>query len=218
MWVQKELAPEFEKLTGIKVEMELLGRDDVLRKALLDAEKKAGVYDLYYIDELEVIATFMEKNAIVDIYEFIDTHQDFFYPDYDLPDLIPVSHFTYNGKLAGLPFETFLRLYTYRRDLFEDPSEKKAFSSKYGWELRPPKTWDEYEQIAEFFTRPPDLYGHIAMPSSATIVPDFEILLMTYGIPSCGFTLARRASFSEDGSLDSPAVIAFFKKYIELSS
>ncbi|BAS26259.1 ABC transporter substrate-binding protein [Limnochorda pilosa] len=47
----------------------------------------------------------------------------------------------------------------YRRDLFEDPVEKARFQERYGYELRPPQTLREYRDVAEFFHRPPDLYG-----------------------------------------------------------
>jgi multiple sugar transport system substrate-binding protein len=48
----------------------------------------------------------------------------------------------------------------YRKDLFEDPRERKAFAEQYGRELKPPSTWDEFYQTARFFTRPSQsLYG-----------------------------------------------------------
>jgi len=48
----------------------------------------------------------------------------------------------------------------YRKDLFEDPKEKEAFKKKYGYELAPPKTWNQLRDIAAFFTRPEkNLYG-----------------------------------------------------------
>jgi len=49
---------------------------------------------------------------------------------------------------------------TYRKDLFEDPENKAAFEDEYGYELAPPETWEQYYDIAEFFTRPDDnLWG-----------------------------------------------------------
>jgi multiple sugar transport system substrate-binding protein len=41
----------------------------------------------------------------------------------------------------------------YRKDLFENPEEQAAFQEKYGYELQPPETWDQWLDIAEFFTR-----------------------------------------------------------------
>jgi len=59
----------------------------------------------------------------------------------------------------ALPAEVDAAGYVYRTDLFEDPKEKTAFKTKYGYELAPPKTYAQLRDIAEFFTRPPDLYG-----------------------------------------------------------
>jgi multiple sugar transport system substrate-binding protein len=63
------------------------------------------------------------------------------------------------GRYWALPAEVDAAGYVYRKDLFEDPKEKAAFKAKYGYELAPPKTYDQLRDIAEFFTRPPNLYG-----------------------------------------------------------
>ena len=42
----------------------------------------------------------------------------------------------------------------YRKDLFENADEKQAFKKKYGYDLAPATTLQQYRDIAEFFTRP----------------------------------------------------------------
>ena len=42
----------------------------------------------------------------------------------------------------------------YRKDLFEAPDERNAFAEHYERELKPPATWEEFHEIARFFTRP----------------------------------------------------------------
>ena len=42
----------------------------------------------------------------------------------------------------------------YRKDWFEDAAEKTAFKVRYGYELAVPDTWDQFRDVAEFFTRP----------------------------------------------------------------
>ena len=64
-----------------------------------------------------------------------------------------------DGKLYALMYDGDNLQVIYRTDLFNDPTEQKNFKAKYGWDLAPPKTWDQFMQIAEFFTRPPKLYG-----------------------------------------------------------
>jgi multiple sugar transport system substrate-binding protein len=64
-----------------------------------------------------------------------------------------------NGKTYAFMYDGDLLQVIYRKDLFNDPKERSAFKSKYGRDLAPATTWDEYMQIAEFFQRPPNLYG-----------------------------------------------------------
>src|SRR5207245_1124115 len=79
------------------------------------------------------------------------------------PDLLK-AYVTYNDTIVGLPSHVDLMMLLYRTDLFEDPKEKDAFKQKYGAELAVPKTWDEFDEIAGFFTRPDaQLWGHAAM-------------------------------------------------------
>jgi multiple sugar transport system substrate-binding protein len=64
-----------------------------------------------------------------------------------------------NGHLYALPYDGDWHMLYYRSDLFSDPKEKAAFKAKYGYDLAAPTTWKQYMDIAQFFTRPPSLYG-----------------------------------------------------------
>lgn len=69
----------------------------------------------------------------------------------------------WNGRTLSQTIDGDVHTYTYRIDLFENPEEQKAFKAKYGYDLAPPKTWDEYIQISEFFQRPDKgLWGNAA--------------------------------------------------------
>lgn len=82
-------------------------------------------------------------------------------------DLFPglVSEAQVDGTFVGMPVWTNSEILFYRTDLFEDPKEQADFQAKYGYELAPPTTWEEYTDVAEFFTRDTDgdgqtdLYG-----------------------------------------------------------
>jgi multiple sugar transport system substrate-binding protein len=82
--------------------------------------------------------------------------------DPQLADYLPVYRdpvIKRDGKLYALMYDGDNLQVIYRADLFNDPTEQKNFKAKYGWDLAAPKTWDQFMQIAEFFTRPPNLYG-----------------------------------------------------------
>ncbi len=66
----------------------------------------------------------------------------------------------YKGVIYATQYDGDVKLLHYRYDLMNDPEEQKAFEEKYGYELHCPRTWQEYYDIAEFFTRPDDdFYG-----------------------------------------------------------
>lgn len=59
----------------------------------------------------------------------------------------------YGGKLYALPYDgDVLNLY-YRKDLFNDSTEKANFKKKYGYDLKAPETWEEFRDMGEFFCR-----------------------------------------------------------------
>jgi multiple sugar transport system substrate-binding protein len=59
----------------------------------------------------------------------------------------------WKDKLYGVASNTCIMFYVYRKDLFENEGEKAAFKAKYGYDLATPKDWNQYKDMAEFFTR-----------------------------------------------------------------
>ena len=88
-----------------------------------------------------------------------------------------------SGKYWALPAEVDANGFLYRTDLFEDENEKATFKEKYGYALASPKTYDELRDIAEFFTRPPNLYGVAPWYSKEYdgITMGFQQVMWSYG-------------------------------------
>lgn len=59
---------------------------------------------------------------------------------------------TMGDQIYGLPWKPDVMVYYYRKDWLEDDANKAAFKEKYGYDLAPAKTWEQYQDIAEFFT------------------------------------------------------------------
>jgi multiple sugar transport system substrate-binding protein len=64
-----------------------------------------------------------------------------------------------NGKYVGMPAWANAEILFYRKDLFESAKEKAAFQQKYGYDLAAPTTWEQFQDVAQFFTRGTTLYG-----------------------------------------------------------
>jgi len=178
--IMREFIPEFEEITGIKVEMENVPWTDVYKKTSLDLAAGTGVYDEMYV-EGEIRAAFAEAGYLEPLDKYI-ANPKITDPNLDLADFIPECIWatgvyppdtrnefrSTKGTLYALPFDNAAMLLFYRKDLFEDPIEKAKFKAKYGYDLGVPVTWDQYRDIAEFFTRDTDgdgridLYGCVA--------------------------------------------------------
>lgn len=59
----------------------------------------------------------------------------------------------YGGAVYALPYDgDVLNLY-YRKDVFSNAAEKTAFKKRFGYELKAPDTWEQFLDMAKFFTR-----------------------------------------------------------------
>lgn len=77
--------------------------------------------------------------------------------DPNMDDVLVPFRELYNkwgGQTYALTIDGDVLVLMYRADLFNNEDEKAAFMEQYGRELRPPETWDEWLEVAAFFTRP----------------------------------------------------------------
>lgn len=59
------------------------------------------------------------------------------------------------GEIVSIPLDSDIALLYLRKDLLEDPARREQFMKRYGKPLEAPRTWDEYQQLLEFFHDPP---------------------------------------------------------------
>ena len=57
-----------------------------------------------------------------------------------------------NGKIYGFPDDGDVFVLYYRKDIFDDPKSKEEFKAKFGYDLAPPKTWKQFDEIGQFLT------------------------------------------------------------------
>ena len=67
----------------------------------------------------------------------------------------------WNGSYIGMPTWANAEVIYYRKDLWGDAEEQAAFMAEYGYELAPPTNWQEFTDMAVFFTRDTDGDGAI---------------------------------------------------------
>jgi multiple sugar transport system substrate-binding protein len=119
-----------------------------------------------------------------------------------------------SGQYWAYPTEGDANGWAYRKDLFEDPDEMAAFEAEYGYPLDVPENYDQFFDIANFFTRPEDgLYGVALYGSNGydSMTMGAENIMFTYG------GLWQDPATNEVlGVVDSPENIAAVQMYRDL--
>ncbi|TPW27494.1 sugar ABC transporter substrate-binding protein [Martelella alba] len=143
--------PEWEKMTGAKVEI-------VSSKNHFDLDREIK-----------------QDIAAGSVNWCVGSNHTSFAPQYgdlyiDLTDYIPQSELDkyvpgtlasakVDGRLVQLPRVTDVSNLYYKKSLYADPKNQAAWKEKYGTDLAPPKTFDEFKDQIIFFADPPNLYG-----------------------------------------------------------
>ncbi|WP_409305062.1 ABC transporter substrate-binding protein [Peribacillus sp. SCS-155] len=150
----KELAKEYEKETGVKINVELVGRDAIHQKLALAIAGKND-YDLFNID-YPWVPEFAASGSLYPLDDLIKKN------NVDTSKYLPRAlaltqwngkngEFGEGGEIYGLPQTIHPHLLWYRSDLFNDVKMKADFKAEYGYDLAPPKTMKEFQDMAKYF-------------------------------------------------------------------
>ena len=165
----------------VEVEMIPMELHDLYEATLTTNGLKNGAWDIAHLNT-DWIFDAVNSQSVENLNDFIAQQPPENFPEGWHSSLLHLQQI--NNGVYGLPFHDGPECLMYRKDLFDDPSEKATFKNRYNYELRPPKTWQEFTQIAEFFHRPEDnLYGCVFAnyPDGHNMVFDFCLQLWTRG-------------------------------------
>src|SRR5438552_201466 len=74
--------------------------------------------------------------------------------NFAMDDIVPVFAkvmLRYNGKLVSMPYDGDIHIMYWNKVAFERAENKAKFKAKYNYDLKPPKTWKQWDDAAEFF-------------------------------------------------------------------
>lgn len=144
-------AAEFQKETGITAAIEQVARPLWGERKVRELLEDSGLYDVVMVGGGDDLLWVRQKAHILPLDQYLSKD--------DVAQLSLGDYFKVDDKLIGVPqYYNFPMLY-YRKDMLEDPKEQAAFKAKYGRTLTVPRNFDELEQVAEFFNRPPKMSG-----------------------------------------------------------
>ncbi len=150
-WAEN-VAKDFEKKTGYKVNIVKMDLPTMYEKEVLDMVGGTGAYDVITWN-VSWKAEWANNGYLLPLDDYIAKEDP---KELDFGDITPILVKTgggWGGKTYGLPYYTYTQGMFYRCDLFEDPTEMANFEKKYGYKLDIPTTYDQMADIAQFFTR-----------------------------------------------------------------
>ncbi|SCY91972.1 multiple sugar transport system substrate-binding protein [Flavobacterium anhuiense] len=168
---------------NIKMEAEMIPLElhDLYETTISEKGLKEGKWDIAHINT-DWIFDAVNENAVLNLFSLIGENPPENYPFGWHKSLLHLQKLS-NG-IYGLPFHDGPECLIYRKDLFENETEKENFKNQFGYELSTPKTWQEFAEIATFFNRPEqNLYGAVFAnyPDGHNMVFDFCLQLWTRG-------------------------------------
>lgn len=165
--------PKWEEMTGAKVEV--LSRKNHFE---LDREIKqdiaAGTLD-WCVGSNHTSFAPQYGNIYVDLNGLIpaDVLGKF--------DALAIKNSTVDGKLVQLPRHSDVSNLFYKKSLYADQANKDAFKAKYGYDLTPPETFDQFKDQAMFFANAPTFYGTQYVGKDEAITGRFYEMLVANG-------------------------------------
>ena len=154
MWsnYQRAVQPvrqEFAAATNIDIKkMQDISVFDIPARAMAEALSKSGEFDFFHMDS-NMIPSLASAGLLAPLDEYMKKANFKINAVGDFGKLM-----TYKGKTYGIPTDGNVMVQFMRKDLMEDPEERKAFADKHGKEMAWPETWeDELELYKHFYPR-----------------------------------------------------------------
>lgn len=199
--------------------------DDAFNKANQDFANGTGLYDIvllynfslssfvrndyvYKLDELYKVANVpdslraFEKDIFPEAWKEVSYYQD------------PKTH---EIEKIGYPFATNTNILIYNKKLFNDEKQKEKYKKEYGKELEVPTTWEDFANIAKFFTQPENkLYGVCLQGADSWVYGEFMNYLFSMG----GKMMDKQYGWQGDENtpilLNTPEALKALEFYISL--
>lgn len=223
-----ELEAEYEKLnSNIDLRFHPNTFDDAFNKSNQDFANKTGIYDIVLQYNFS-LASFVENDYVYKLDEMFDKvkvadslrvfEKDIF------PEAWKEVSYYQNAKTnkiekIGYPFATNTNVLVYNKRLFEDEKNKSEYKKLYGKDLVVPTTWDDFFNIAKFFTKPDKKqYGFSYQGANTWVYGEFVNFLFSMGGKVMDKQYGWQGNSNTPILLNTPEALKALKFYLSLKS
>lgn len=164
----KEMIPEFEKETGIKVNMDIYGEDQLSQKLTVEFTASGGnTVDAFMFRPFQEGRMFYKNGWYTELNPYFENDTD-----YDINDFTDssLSSSRYDGIQTGIPLTCEMGVLFYRKDILEAKG------------IAVPKTFEELEAAAKLLHDPDNEFsGFVARGQRAALITQFSAYLYGFG-------------------------------------
>ncbi len=148
-WSLKMIAKVYENESNGKITFDLFSYSELEEVLYKEARNKSELYDGIMMD-ITWLEGLVESGYVLNLDNLKQSNKRYFD---GFIDGILKGYGMYVESLYAFPFMSGAQILFYLKDLFEDPTIKRKFKRLYRQELVPPKTWAQFNIVAEFFTK-----------------------------------------------------------------
>lgn len=207
----------FEQKTGLRVEVLHENDRDILRDLDHGTSSSEEGLDVIVVRH-RLLGSLVQKGQVRPIDSFLADsalHDASFVPQQQLFANWWRELSSYADHIYGYPFTGLTTYLCYRKDLLNDPVNQREFKSRYRRKLTVPRSWPEYNQVAEFFTRPDQHFYGTYIQGKQGLALWYEWLNLIY---SFGGNILDSKQGWEYGDIviNSPQNVAATTEYLKL--
>ncbi len=161
----QKMVPEFEKETGIKVQVENYGDDQLTQKLTVEFTTGNSSIDVFSVRPPNEGKMFHKNGWFEDLNKYIDK-------DYDFADYTPgsIAATKINGMQTAIPFSMEFEVLFYRKDILAEKG------------IKVPDTFEELEKAAAALNQPDkELYGFVARGQKNALISQFAGFVYGFG-------------------------------------
>lgn len=163
----KILLADFEKETGIKVELESLGEEQLTQKLSVEFSAGSSDIDVFMTRPLQEGRLFARNRWYEDLTPYVSGDAS-----YDFADFTPgsVAATKVGDVQCSIPLSTEVQVMYYRKDLLAEKG------------IAPPETFEELEKAAALLTdKNKEIYGFLSRGQRNPLITQFSSYVYGYG-------------------------------------
>jgi len=177
---QQYNAKLWEELTGIKVDITSAPVNEMFVTTVQDFRGPANK------DIIDVMPSYLPDLVEIGAIDPLDDWMEKYGYGEDYADIAPAykGWGEYKGKVYGFADDGDVHIMLYRKDLIVENGENKIeFKAQYGYELRAPKTWEEWDDVSQFITDKygPKMYGSAQPRAKGLALYFWQDMFRDYG-------------------------------------